>query len=101
MKQILANSIIRYTIKILRIYYWNLLQGLNKKFLYTYKNIEECARCCRCGRNVHDFHAPDELWIEAIGKDEVWCYDCFCDKVEKRFHKKVRMKITNVIWYND
>ena len=38
--------------------------------------------CKRCGRTVHDFSAPDEIWV-AIEKDiehgNVLCYDCFCE----------------------
>lgn len=38
--------------------------------------------CKRCGRTVHDFSAPEEIW-RVIEKDikhgSVLCYDCFCE----------------------
>lgn len=75
----------RYTKKMCRIYYWNLWQWVNRKLLKTYPLIEECARCGDCGRNVHDFHVPDDVWMDVIGSDEgVWCYDCFCDRAERK-----------------
>lgn len=39
--------------------------------------------CKECGRNVHDFVAPDEVWekVEPLIKHgTVLCYDCFCEK---------------------
>lgn len=38
--------------------------------------------CKRCGKTVHDFSAPEEIW-RVIEKDikhgHVLCYDCFCE----------------------
>ena len=83
-----------YTKKMLRIYYWNFWQWLNRKFLVTYPLIEDCARCKQCGRNVHDFHVPDELWEKVIGKDVVYCYDCFSDRADKKLGMKWRINLT-------
>jgi hypothetical protein len=84
-----------YDKKMLRIYYnkikenfritkWNIWQKLNRKFLITYPLIEDCARCRDCGRNVHDFHVPDDLWIRVWGDEGgILCYDCFCNRVDE------------------
>jgi len=34
-----------------------------------------------CGRDVHDFVAPDEIWEKVTAETgmNVLCYDCFCD----------------------
>lgn len=46
---------------------------------------EGCALCRDCGRTVHDFVAPDDLWIEAWGNDGgVLCYDCFCERLAQK-----------------
>ena len=90
----------RYVGKCLKIYAWNLLQWVNRQILYTYPLIEDCARCRDCGRNVHDFHVPDELWLEVIGSlDGVWCYDCFCNRADKRLGMKWRMDLVES-WKN-
>lgn len=76
------------------IYVWNFFQKLNKKFLKTYELIEDCARCRDCGRNVHDFHAPNEIWLKVIGKEDgVWCYDCFCDRADRKLGYKWRLHL--------
>ncbi len=42
-------------------------------------------RCQDCGRNVHDYHVPDIVWMEVIGSDNgVWCYDCFCNRGDEK-----------------
>ena len=42
--------------------------------------------CKVCGRTVHDFIAPDEVWAQVqphIKRGNVLCYDCFCDLCAK------------------
>jgi len=77
--------------KLLHICAWSSYQGICKKFFTTYDLIEDCARCFDCGRNVHDWHAPDWLWMEVIGHNwGVWCYDCFCDRADRKLGVKFR-----------
>jgi len=43
--------------------------------------------CKECGRDVHDFKAPDWVWNEiekGIRYGNVLCYDCFCRKCEEK-----------------
>ena len=88
-----------YLKKCLRIYVWNILQWINCRVLKTYSLIEECARCRDCGRNVHDFSVPNDLWMEVIGsEDGVWCYDCFCNRADEKLGVKWRMTIDKAIW---
>jgi len=38
--------------------------------------------CKCCGRKVHDFAAPDDVWLKVatrIRVGNVLCYDCFCE----------------------
>lgn len=38
--------------------------------------------CKCCGRDVHDFSAPDDIWKEVDSRikfGHVLCYDCFCE----------------------
>lgn len=38
--------------------------------------------CKHCGRDVHDFSAPDDVWRQVephIQRGHVLCYDCFCE----------------------
>jgi hypothetical protein len=35
------------------------------------------AFCKVCGRDVHDFNAPDAVWPDGA---TVLCYDCFCEE---------------------
>jgi len=86
--------------KCLRIYLWNVLQWVNRRVLKTYLLIEDCARCQDCGRNVHDFHVPDDLWETVIGDPDggVWCYDCFCNRSDEKLQIKWRARIWND-WY--
>lgn len=42
--------------------------------------------CKECGRDVHDFLAPDEIWSKVepeIKYGKVLCYDCFCQKCQE------------------
>jgi len=68
------------------------------------KNTEEflhpewmrgCALCKDCGRTVHDFVAPDDLWIEAWGSGGgTLCYDCFCERlIQKGFYAVFELKL--------
>lgn len=43
------------------------------------------AFCKRCGRDVHDFVAPDDVWKKVADYTgmNVLCYDCFCDVCEE------------------
>ena len=81
-----------YIKKCFIIYAWNILQWINRKVLKTYPLIDDCARCRDCGRNVHDYHVPDEIWLKVIGSpDGVWCYDCFCNRSDKKLGIKWRV----------
>ncbi|MCK5614860.1 hypothetical protein KAR91_74045 [Candidatus Pacearchaeota archaeon] len=42
--------------------------------------------CKECGRTVHDFVAPDDVWEKVephIKHGYILCYDCFCEKCKK------------------
>jgi hypothetical protein len=42
--------------------------------------------CRHCGRNVHDFVAPSEVWEKVdphIKHGHTLCYDCFCEVCTK------------------
>jgi len=74
-----------YVRKMIGIYLVRLINWLNRKLLKTYPLIEDCARCRDCGRNVHDYKVPDEIWNAVIGSPNgVWCYDCFCDRADRK-----------------
>jgi hypothetical protein len=74
-----------------RIFTFKLWKRINRIFLKTYPLIEDCARCEDCGRNVHDFKVPDDVWIKVYGnKSGILCYDCFCDKADKKMEVKWR-----------
>lgn len=90
---------INYIKKCLHIYTWNILQWINRHVLKTYPLIEDCARCWDCGRNVHDFDVPDELWERVVNKEIVLCYDCFCDRADRKLGTKWRFKL-NPVWDN-
>jgi len=76
---------VRYLQKCLRIYLWNILQWVNRHVLKTYPLNEECTRCEDCGRNVHDYHVPDELWMKIIGDScKVFCFDCFVNRAREK-----------------
>jgi hypothetical protein len=85
----------KYSIKIIKIYInkikekmrlliWNFWQKLNEKHLYTYDLIKDRTRCELCGRNVHDYAVPNEIWNKLCKKESVYCYDCFCDLSDKK-----------------
>jgi len=74
-------------------YFFIYLKLLNRKLLKTYPLIEDCARCRDCGRNVHDFYVPDELWAKVIGSGGVWCYDCFCDRADRKLGVGWRLEL--------
>ena len=41
--------------------------------------------CKNCGREVHDFSAPDSIWhmVEpTIEHGKMLCYDCFCERCQ-------------------
>jgi hypothetical protein len=81
--------------------FWNTIRWINRHLLKTYPLIEDCARCRDCGRNVHDFIVPDELWMSVIGsEDGVWCYDCFCNRADEKLRIKWRMNFRTISWSN-
>jgi hypothetical protein len=82
-----------YLKKSLGIYLFNILQWINKRILKTYPLIKDCARCRDCGRNVHDFHVPDDLWVKVVNQEIVLCYDCFCDRADRKLGVKNRMTV--------
>jgi len=105
-----CNAGFGYIKKMFGIYSWNILHWINRKVLRTYPLIEDFARCRDCGRNVHDFIVPNELWNEVItgspiiylsdgitpskeGAEGVWCYDCFCNRADERLGIKWRMDL--------
>lgn len=88
----LKKSIIIY-IKKIDMLFLNLLQWINKRILKTYPLIEDCARCRDCGRNVHDFNVPDYLWEKVVNNEIVLCYDCFCDRANRKLGIKNRMTV--------
>ena len=74
-----------YTKKMFGIYYFKFWQWINKRLLKTYPLIKDCARCRDCGRNVHDYNVPNEIWLAVIGSENgVWCYDCFCNRADSK-----------------
>jgi len=52
-----------------------------KYFKSRVLHLDTDSFCKHCGRDVHDFMAPDEVWekVESHTKADVLCYDCFCD----------------------
>lgn len=90
---------LRYLKRCLGMYWhvfsWKILYFINHYLLKTYPLIEDCARCDDCGRNVHDFLVPTELWIEVWGNEGgILCYDCFCNRADEKFRQKWRMEIS-------
>lgn len=89
-----------YIKKVFRIYSWNILQWINRRVLKTYPSNPECARCRDCGRTVHDYIMPNDIWNTVIagtpklylsdgtedseGAGGVWCYDCFCERAREK-----------------
>lgn len=75
---------IYYFNKILHILSFRFYKWFCTQFFYTYLMIEECTRCEDCGRNVHDFHVSDNLWNKVSKENQVLCYDCFCDRCDRK-----------------
>ena len=74
-----------YAKRTLRILICNVFRFVNKYIFKTYPLIEDCSRCEDCGRNVHDFHVPNNLWVLVYGSESgVLCWDCFVDRAEKK-----------------
>lgn len=93
-----------YDIKMIKIYYrciaekfrlfrFDTWQVINNRLLKTYRPDQPFARCMECGRDVHDFSVPDDLWLKVSKSSDILCYDCFCDKLEK-INISWRMKLT-------
>lgn len=82
-----------YIRKSLVMYGMCFLQFVNSKILRTYEPIKDRSRCLYCGRNVHDFHVPDEIWHKVIGKEIVLCYDCFCHEADNKLRYSWRGKL--------
>lgn len=52
-----------------------------KLFRARVLNLPTASFCKQCGRDVHDFVAPDEAWERVdqhIRRGHTLCYDCFC-----------------------
>jgi len=53
-----------------------------KHFKCRVLHLPTVAFCKRCGRDVHDFSASDDVWdlVEPhIKFGHILCYDCFCE----------------------
>lgn len=81
-----------------------ILQRLRKfinSLIVENEKYRECARCRDCGRIVHDYSMPNEIWNDVItgspiiylkdgitpskeGAAGVWCYDCFCERASAK-----------------
>jgi hypothetical protein len=51
-----------------------------KRFLANRRLVP--SFCKMCGRDVHDYIAPDDVWRKVepeIKSGDVLCYDCFCE----------------------
>jgi len=80
-------------------YIWHILRLANRLFLKTYPLIRECGRCRDCGRNVHDFDVPNDLWLEVIGSfGGIYCYDCFANRADEKLEYKWRARFVEQ-WY--
>lgn len=87
-----------YLLKRIRTIYRLIFHYLERQMFKTYA-IYNCARCEDCGRNVHDFIVPDILWKQVYGSDRgVLCYDCFCERADRKFNYKWRMKWEKEGW---
>jgi len=88
-----------YFLKTVTICIFKITKVINRYIFKTYTLIEDCARCEDCGRNVHDFSVPDDLWIEVYGNDGgVLCYDCFCNRLDEKLRFKHRMLLGYTVW---
>ena len=87
-------SLLEYITQYIRLYVLTVIHWFNYRLLKTYPLIADCARCEDCGRNVHDFIVPDNLWVSVYGDESgVLCYDCFCSRADKKFRMKWRMQL--------
>jgi len=61
------------------------LRVLVKTLLRDHLAMGAISSYCRdCGRNVHDFDAPDWAWQQVWGDSGgVLCYDCFSERCHK------------------
>ena len=85
-------DVLNYSLKTLTICLFRITKFLNRYLFRTYPLIEDCGRCEDCGRNVHDFRVPDDLWKEVYGDESgILCYDCFCNRGDEKFRFKWRM----------
>lgn len=58
------------------------IRVLLKLFKSRVLGLPAAEFCKHCGRDVHGFVAPDDVWakVEArIRFGHVLCYDCFCE----------------------
>lgn len=59
-------------------YYLRVSYKLFKRRYFTIDSF-----CKECGRDVHDFSVPDDIWKlidKTIKHGHILCYDCFCEK---------------------
>lgn len=83
-----------YWFRTLIIHLNSIIIKINYHLLKTYPLIWDCGRCEDCGRNVHDFIAPDWLWKVVYGNEGgILCYDCFCNRADDKLKVKWRMKL--------
>lgn len=87
---LMGKNMFYYVKKSFDIYRFNILRWINERILKTYPLIKDCARCRDCGRNVHDFTVPDDLWYNVVGLEIVLCYDCFADRADRKTGMKWR-----------
>jgi hypothetical protein len=52
---------------------------------------EVCKRCGR--RNVTGFRVPDDAWAKVVGRETVWCPQCFDEEAQR---KGVRYEFTGI-----
>lgn len=64
-------------------YYW-----LRLHYKLLLKRLKVVDSFCKvCGRDVHDFSAPADIWQQVSPRkngDGVLCYDCFCERASKK-----------------
>ena len=80
-----------YSVEMIRIYLFNFWHKFNNKHLLTYRPDDNFIRCRRCGRDIHDFIIPNEIWNQVAKPNDCFCYDCFCDLYEKKTGQIWRM----------
>lgn len=90
---------IDYFLKTVTICLCLITKFINRYLFKTYPLIEDCGRCEDCGRNVHDFLVPNEMWKEVYGNEGgILCYDCFCNRLDEKLHYKHRMDALKWRW---